>query len=1015
MNKVIKRKFSIFLLVAIFLAVSAFPAFAAKKADTGYAYLYFHTIDGDDISKLEKKIKVGRTYTFKNPNDYKYIVYRNDGEVIRGENDDLYDTVTGIEWWDETDPDNIHVYHDGDEFEADEAGAYHFRVHTDNPAVTGENIPLVTEGDLVYLSFYDENMIPIESGEDDYLYDTTITTKDEFTFPDPKNVTSNGIYWACTHDNGSTTKSYLFKAGEKVKFSAGEYEFHIATDDPVEISYFYPFGDIAKEGVEPGDQYGQTFTAKVGESVTLYKSPGAVMWGCTFKGWTNDNSDEKKVYSGGASFKVMDNQTVHLTMVYEEDENWDINAKDENGDITKKQNLMNTSENVNKQGGTGYDTYVDANGKLASKYTPKRTNSNSVLNGVPSTYKSDKELTSLKNDGNENDASSYTKDKYGYDMDESKITDPDMGDVLKQDNSAYQMDVYGNSMMYHSDLSRIDDMCVAWIRLYEMKNSIPSFTAMIQDWDTEEINRYEAIEFALLSQEYPGKENSIYKRWNSTTDAEVIAAKAKGTEFAPIQDAKLPEWKDEYLSESAFNALKYTKTLFSGWADTYDDGVYEAYNGTNSDINVVGAIKSISKLNVNSLVSSIRNITKNINFSNIANDFLDKFRITAYAEENELSTAKQYGSHITHSLDNETQTFRRQFFNKSKISRYSSYTIGNLDGLKATEMETLQIVYNFLVTNGFSEAMAAGACGNLWQECNFEYTDGLTGDDKKYVGLVQWGDDRKTGLKKYATSQGGSAANLDIQLGYILLELNSGYLKRMNAFISSHASGQTAATIDNVQLATDAWTIFMEGCVCHTDSGLHETHDTSKCAFAANGKSYQELGVRRAYAEAVMNAQQAGGANTELVQFAKSFLGVRYRWGGDDPAGFDCSGFVKYVLNHYGANISGSSSELATSAGTEVAIDDPSILHAGDLIFYAKKNGKINHVVIYIGDGLIIGANGSPTEKDAKGNYVLKAYGKGEVNIQKYNYRTPVKARRCLSTLSTAYQTVRTESMESTE
>ena len=87
-------------------------------------------------------------------------------------------------------------------------------------------------------------------------------------------------------------------------------------------------------------------------------------------------------------------------------------------------------------------------------------------------------------------------------MSESKINDPDMGDVLRQDNSAQYMDVYGNSMIYHDDLSRIDDMCVAWIRLYEMKNSVPSFAAMIKDWDQEEINRYEAIEFALLSEEY---------------------------------------------------------------------------------------------------------------------------------------------------------------------------------------------------------------------------------------------------------------------------------------------------------------------------------------------------------------------------------------------------------------------------------------------------------------------------------------------------------------------------------
>lgn len=999
MEKTIFKRLSTLFFVMGILFISAFPVFAAKKANTEYAYLYFYTIDGEEIESLEKKVKVGKTYTFRDPNDYKYIVYKNGDEVIKSEKEELYDTVNGIEWWDETKGNlNAHAYVNGQTITIDTEGTYLFRVHTDNPAVTGENVQLAEIEDLVYLAFYDENMNPIEQGDDEYLYDTTITKNDKFTFPDPKTITSNGIYWACTYDNGSTIKSYLFKAGDKVTFSPGEYEFHIATDDPVEISFYYPYGEIAKEGVEPGDQYGQTFTAKVGESITLYKSPGAVMWGCTFQGWMDENSDIDKVYSGGATFKVMDNQTVHFVMVYEEDENWDINAKDENGDITNK-TLMNTSENVNKQGGTGYDTYVDANGKLASKYTPKKVNKSSVLHGVPSTYKSDNELTSLESGGNANDVSSYGKDKYGYDMDESSIEDPDMGDVLKQDNSAYQMDVYGNSMMYHQDLSRIEDMCVAWIRLYEMKNSVPSFVAMIQDWDEEEINRYEAIEFALLSQEYPGKENSIYKRWN-TDDAEVVAAKAKGAEFAPIQDAKIPEWKDEYLSESAFNALKYTKTLFSGWADTYDDGVYEAYKGTDGGIHVVGAIKSIGNLGAKSLLSKIQNITKNVNFSDIVNGFLDKFRIVAYAEENNLSSAKQYGSHITHSLDNETQIFRRQFFNKSKVSRYSSYTVGNIEGLSKTQAQVLQTIYNSLTSNGFSEAMAAGACGNIWQECTFNPALGFPNNN--YVGIVQWGNypagsstGRKTNLLNYAASKGVSAAevpnNLDIQIEFMIQELNSGRLSQLNKFIGRYAPGQTTATITDTQLATDAWASAIEGCVCSKTGGTHDT----LCVPAADGKRYQEIVTRRNHAETIMNAMQAGGSNTELVQFAKSFLGVPYRWGGKDPAGFDCSGFVRYVLNHFGAGIDGSSSTLAESAGTEIAIDTFT-MQPGDLIFYANKKGKVNHVVIYIGDGMIIGANGNPTVMDAKGDAVVGAYGKGEVSIQPYNaHRQPVKARRC--------------------
>ena len=178
-------------------------------------------------------------------------------------------------------------------------------------------------------------------------------------------------------------------------------------------------------------------------------------------------------------------------------------------------------------------------------------------------------------------------------------------------------------------------------------------------------------------------------------------------------------------------------------------------------------------------------------------------------------------------------------------------------------------------------------------------------------------------------------------------------------------------------------------------------HHSSNCAVAANGISYQELGNRRRHAESIANAGTAsvtegGGVNTPLVAFAKTFLGVKYRWGGSSPAGFDCSGFARYVLNHFGAGIDGNAETLSRGAGREVALN-PSTMLPGDLVFYTNKSGTVNHVTIYIGNGLIIGGNGSPTVKSSNGSYVLGAYGKGEVSIKQYNYRTPVRARRCFN------------------
>ena len=44
----------------------------------------------------------------------------------------------------------------------------------------------------------------------------------------------------------------------------------------------------------------------------------------------------------------------------------------------------------------------------------------------------------------------------------------------------------------------------------------------------------------------------------------------------------------------------------------------------------------------------------------------------------------------------------------------------------------------------------------------------------------------------------------------------------------------------------------------------------------------------------------AGRGSTDVVKYAKSFVGNRYCWGGNDPHSCaDCSGFVVYVLNHF--------------------------------------------------------------------------------------------------------------------
>ena len=80
--------------------------------------------------------------------------------------------------------------------------------------------------------------------------------------------------------------------------------------------------------------------------------------------------------------------------------------------------------------------------------------------------------------------------------------------------------------------------------------------------------------------------------------------------------------------------------------------------------------------------------------------------------------------------------------------------------------------------------------------------------------------------------------------------------------------------------------------------------------------------------------QKITTANTtpeEILTFAKSLIGTPYRHGSTDPVnGFDCSGFITYVFNHFNITVPRSSIEF-TAYATPVA---QSQAKAGDLILF---------------------------------------------------------------------------------
>lgn len=88
----------------------------------------------------------------------------------------------------------------------------------------------------------------------------------------------------------------------------------------------------------------------------------------------------------------------------------------------------------------------------------------------------------------------------------------------------------------------------------------------------------------------------------------------------------------------------------------------------------------------------------------------------------------------------------------------------------------------------------------------------------------------------------------------------------------------------------------------------------------------------------------------KVINFARKFIGSCYSWSGTTPNGFDCSGFIYYVLKEFKPGTIRTTVQKIYE--TEPGITKPK---PGDLIiFYHQQNSHPWHVAIYTGNNKMI-------------------------------------------------------------
>lgn len=88
----------------------------------------------------------------------------------------------------------------------------------------------------------------------------------------------------------------------------------------------------------------------------------------------------------------------------------------------------------------------------------------------------------------------------------------------------------------------------------------------------------------------------------------------------------------------------------------------------------------------------------------------------------------------------------------------------------------------------------------------------------------------------------------------------------------------------------------------------------------------------------------SGAPEAEIVRTATAQLGAPYRDGGQDPSGFDCSGFVHYVFAQHGL---AAPRDVRRLWGWGIPITREEI-RAGDLLFFATAGSGPSHVAVAI-------------------------------------------------------------------
>lgn len=119
---------------------------------------------------------------------------------------------------------------------------------------------------------------------------------------------------------------------------------------------------------------------------------------------------------------------------------------------------------------------------------------------------------------------------------------------------------------------------------------------------------------------------------------------------------------------------------------------------------------------------------------------------------------------------------------------------------------------------------------------------------------------------------------------------------------------------------------------------------------SAGQKPLSKRALKRKYS-ALLQTKPRKIKNKKLYYFIDDWYGVKYKWGGNDKSGVDCSGFAKNLYTSvYDVNIKRT---VATQHASTRNFRRKGRLREGDLVYFREQEDP-SHVGVYLKNGFFV-------------------------------------------------------------